>query len=136
MKAVKLALIVALFTAGTGAVDALAAATGENWFVPAELDLPQNDWQSLAGEIDRQNSGLFDSVFSILYYAYLIATIVWGALKGILFIGAVLAQIFYYEVNGVNIAAFFCYAINAVVWIIYIIGFYQLRHGDSIKHYW
>lgn len=137
MKVIKLALIVALLTAGTGAVDAFVTATGEDWFSEAtKADLPKNNWESLAGSIDEQNTGIFDSIFSILYYGYLLASLVWGAIKGALFIGSILSTYFYYNVDGANVARPICDIINVVVWLIYIIGFYQLRHGDSIKHYW
>lgn len=136
MKVVKLALIIALFSAALGAINAFEAASGETWFPNVNYDLPDTKWDEVAAGIEEQNGGIFDSVYSILSYGYLIGSILWGAFKGVIHIGGILEQVFYFDAGGFNAAEPICNVIQILVYIVYVVGFYQLRHGDSIKHYW
>lgn len=136
MKVMKLALLVALFSAAVGAVNAFSVMTGEDWFPNQNFDTPSNSWEEVAKGIDSGNGGIFDSVFSVIYYVYLVGSVLWGAVKGVLFTYTILEQIFYYDVDGSNAFTPVINIVQLLIYFIYIIGFYQLRHGDSIKHYW
>lgn len=133
-----MALILALFTGAVSAVDSFSDLTGEDWF-SADIDpnLPQTDWESVANDMSADSDeSWFDEVYGYLQFAYLIVKTLISALKGVLFIGVVLNEMFYYEINGQNVVPIVSAVINIGVWIVYVIGLYQLKHGDSIRHYW
>lgn len=120
-------------------MDSFAALAGENWFAgDINPDLPETDWEKVATDLtaDDSSGGVFDDVLGYLQVAYLLAKTLISALKGVLFIGIVLNDMFFYEVNGQNVVPIISAVINIGVWIVYIIGLYQLKHGDSIRHYW
>ena len=136
MKLINIALILALFSGGLGAVDSMMDLSGENWFTgDVSPDIPDNNWENAVVDMEVENGGLLDDVKSYLYNAYLLAGILLSMLKGVFFVGLIIADIFHYDVGGINITGIIAGVINIGVWIIYAIGLYQLKHGDSIKHY-
>lgn len=137
MKLIAVALMIALFSAGLGVVDDLAAQTGESWFNGSiDPDMPENDWQNLTVSMSTESDGgLFDDVAAYLEIAYTLAMTMISAMKGVLFVGTIINDMFYFEVAGRNVVPIISGVINLGTWIIYIIGLYQFKHGDSIQHY-
>jgi hypothetical protein len=137
MKLLKLALLIALLSAGTSAMDSMSGLSGETWFVGTnQPDVPSSDWQNVAESMNKTNSDVSDDGGNYIETAIMLGKILIDMVAGVLFIGSLIADYFTYTVNGVNVGKIIAAVIQVCVWLIYIIGLYQIRHGDSIKHYW
>jgi hypothetical protein len=137
MKLIKLALVIALLSAGTSALTSMEEISGESWFVgQVQPDIPANDWQSVAVNIDKTNPDVADEGGNFIETAIMIGKILFDMVSGVLYIGPLISKYFAYSVNGTNIGGIIAGVIQVVIWLIYVIGFYQIRKGDSIKHYW
>ncbi|MCL2862803.1 MAG: hypothetical protein FWE54_01710 [Methanimicrococcus sp.] len=138
MKLIAVALLLALFSASLGAINSFSELSGDSWIIgQTDPTLPQTDWEVVVQDMDNENrTGFIDDVLSYMRVAILIGKMLLSALSGVLFIGLTINSMFYYEVNGINVVSYISIVINVGVWLIYIIGLYQIKHGDSIRHYW
>ena len=137
MKLLKLALVIALLSAGTSAMVSMAEISGETWFIGTnQPDIPTSDWQNVAESMNKSNSDVTDEGSNYIETAIMLGKILIDMVTGVLFIGSLIADYFSYTVNGVNVGKMIAGVVQVCVWLIYIIGLYQIKHGDSIKHYW